>query len=186
MNNSNKIKIIVFVIGVISLTVILGLVTYAWFKWRTSNEQAVNINLTASSTVTFSGGTDISGTLEPVFDKSEGVIKNIRVISNLSGNTLNLYLQINTLPTELQDVSFKWAIYKNSALVNDSDFSTYAAGDSILLVNNSTINTNSYDEYTLYLWIDANYNNDPSMSGKAVDFDLYATCETGALEEVSN
>ncbi len=68
MSNSNKSKIIISVIGVISLVIIVGASTYAWFKWRTTQEQTVNVNLTATSVITFVGGSHINGYLDPAFE----------------------------------------------------------------------------------------------------------------------
>ena len=100
MDKSNKSKVIISVVGVISLAVIVILSTYAWFKWRTTNDEIVNINLVGSSTITFYGGPNINAILEPSYDKEDGVSKTIRIKGDVSGSEFSLYLRLNELPEE--------------------------------------------------------------------------------------
>ena len=183
MKKNDKNKIVISVVGIISLVIVVATATYAWYVWHSSSSQNVNINLTASSTITFYGGTDIEGILEPVYDKEDGIVKTIRISSNATGDEFSLYLKLNTLPSDLEDASFKWAIYKGNQLINNGDFGGTAQGDVVTLLTDEEISTDEYDEYTLYLWLDANEDNDYSMSGQTVDFDLYATGNSGVLDE---
>ena len=94
------------IITILSLSVLPLLVvaagTYAWYIWQTNNTQNISISLTASSTITFNGGTDIVGQLEPVLDKEDGIVKTISITSDASGNSFNLNMKINSLPSELK------------------------------------------------------------------------------------
>ena len=183
MKKNDKNKIIMSVVGIISLVIVVATATYAWYVWHSSANQNVNFRLTATSTITFYGGTDIERILEPVFDKEDGIVKTIRISSTASGDEFSLYLNLNVLPGELEDASFKWAIYKGNQLINNSDFGGAAQGDVVTLLTDEEISTDEYDEYTLYLWLDAYEDNNYSMSGQTVDFDLYATGNSGVLDE---
>ena len=184
MNNSNKSKIIISVIGVISLVIIVGASTYAWFKWRTSLEQTVNVNLTATSVITFVGGSHINGYLDPAFEYSGGNKKDIKITSELPGSTFNLYLKVKAIPEELQGEYFLWAIYKGSEYINGGDFSEVNAGDDVTLFENRTIPVDVYDTYSLYLWLDAEEDFTTDIMNKVVDFDLYATGDSGSVNEL--
>ena len=62
----NKKKIILIICGIL-LVILLSGITYAWFKWRSTDNATVRLVIDNSSglTVTFNGGQSISGQLEP-------------------------------------------------------------------------------------------------------------------------
>ena len=167
------------------ITIILtGTATFAWYKWRTTTEQTVNINLTATSVITFVGGQDIVGILDPVYNYSDGISKTVRITSELPGSTFNLYFKINSLPEELQEDYFLWAIYNGNQYIAGGDFSEYNVDDNIPLLINRSISANSYDTYTLYFWLDAGEDLDSTIANKTVSLSLYATGETGSVNEL--
>lgn len=178
------------IITILSLSVLPLLVvsagTYAWYIWQTNNTQNISISLTASSTITFNGGTDIVGQLEPVLDKEDGIVKTISITSDASGNSFNLNMKINSLPSELKSTSFLWAIYKGNELIDSDNFSTYNNNDNIVLLNNREISSSSTDTYTIYFWINGNVSNNANMMNKTVSLSLYATGETGSVNEIQN
>ena len=182
--NDNKKKIILSLIGVFLLVVIVGTGTYAWFKWRSTAEENVNVNLTASSIITFIGGTDIVGELEPVLNKEDGVMKQIKITSDVPGNSFNLYMKINSLPDELKDSTFLWAIYKGNTYIGGDSFINYNTGDDITLLNNVEISSDSTDIYKIYYWIDGSVVNNSNMMNKTVKLSLYATGNSGTVNEI--
>ncbi len=182
----NKRKIIITSTGLFLLVVIAITGTYTWFKWRTTLEQTVNVNLTATSVISFAGGTDITGYLDPVYDYNNGTKKDIRITSELPGSTFNLYLKVNTLPEELQEDFFLWAIYKGDTYIDGGNFENVSENDNIVLLLNRSIPVDTFDTYSLYLWLDANEDISPSVGGKRVDFDLYATGESGTVNELDS
>ena len=181
---NNKKKIIISLTSIFLLVVIASVGTYAWFKWRTTLEQTVNVNLTASSVITFIGGPDITGYLDPAYNYFDGTKKDVKITSELPGSTFNLYMKINELPDELKESFFLWAIYKGDEYIDGDNFENYNVNDNIPLLLNREITTNKYDEYTLYLWLDATVDYDSTIANKRVELSLYATGESGTVNEL--
>ena len=180
----NKKKIIISLTSLFLLVVVASVGTYAWFKWRTTAEETVNINLTATSVITFVGGTDITGVLEPARSYREGIKKEVRITSELPGSTFNLYLKINSLPEGLKGSFFIWTVYKGNENVGSGNFANASVGDNVVILLNRSIPANTYDTYTLYLWLDASAEINPNNIGNnVVDFDLYATGDSGSVNE---
>ena len=185
MKERNKIYLII--IGVILGIVLVAGITYSWFKWRSSDNANVRITIDTSSglTITFNGGDNVTGTIEPTLTKEDGVIKNFSASTNGVDVPMNIWLKLNSLPNDLKDSTFKWELYKDSVLLSNGSFSTI---DIATRTNNNTtdyylvmgdIVGSTTVNYTLYLWIDGNYINNPTMAGKSFDFDLYGTVTSG-------
>ncbi len=183
MNNKRK-RILLSLIGMFLFVVMFGTGTYAWFKWRSTAEQNVNVNLTASSTITFIGGPDIIGELEPVLNKEEGVLKQIKITSDIPGNRFSLYMKINSLPDELKNSTFLWAIYKGNEYIDGDNFENYNNDDNIVLLSDVQISSDSTDVYNIYYWIDGSVVNNSNMMNKTVKLSLYATGESGVINEI--
>lgn len=181
----NKKKIIISLTSLFLLVVIASVGTYAWFKWRTTLEQTVNVNLTATSVITFIGGPDINGYLDPAYNYFDGTRKDVKITSELPGSTFNLYFKINELPDELKETWFLWAIYKGDEYIDGDNFSTYNVNDNIPLLLNRTIPVDEYDTYSLYLWLDGEVDYDSSIANKRVSLSLYATGDNGSVNELS-
>ena len=75
----NKKKIITYLIIFLVVILLLAGATYTWFKWRSSNNTNVRItiNNTSDLVITFDGGSNVTGTLEPTLTKEEGIVKNV-------------------------------------------------------------------------------------------------------------
>ena len=144
-NNYKTIGIVVLI--VLSLCMVVAVSTYAWFKWRTTGEQVGNINLTATAVVTFVGGRHIDGYLDSVFDYTDGLKKDIKITSELSDNTFDLYLKVKAIPEELQGTYFLWVVYKGDEYVAGGDFSEVNPGDTITLFTDKEIPVDEYDTY---------------------------------------
>lgn len=200
MKENNKKKMFLSIL--IALLIVIGVssATYAVYKWRSSVHLNVDVNVTNNVVVNIDGGPNISGRIAPVSDYTEGIKKTIKIKSNLPGaGTFNLYLHINQLPQELRDISFKWMVTSKSA---EYDYCGYDCSDfrdnsisgfiidetnDINLIGNETIPYKQEEEYILYIWLDGeNYDQDVSMGGKHIDFDLYITSTNGngTLNEV--
>ena len=170
---------------IVVLILLLGGATYAWYVWNSSSEENINVSLTASSVITFDGGPDISGELEPVLTKEEGIIKEFSITSASFGDRFSLYMDIKSLPNEYKQTYFYWAIYNGNTLIESDDFHSYNTGDTdILLLDNVLISNGSTDTYTIYFWIDASVPNDSNIAGKTVELSIHATGTSGAVLEV--
>ena len=191
--NNNKKKI--FIITGISLLVLIAIIggTYAWYVWSTSDNEVTKIVAgVGAATVTFDGGSDISANLKPVADKSNGIVKTIKVKASTTGLNFNMYLDIASIDTGLKDASFRYEFYRGTTKVKEGNFSdTYLNSNTttcstnstkhITLVNGDSISTTTTD-YTLYIWIDgANYENPSTMMDKTFSFKLHAEGEGAIL-----
>ena len=111
--------------------------------------------------------------------------------ADATGVTANVYLDLVTLPDNLKDVSFRYAIYNGSTLAKEGNFSSTSLSSStstctanstthITLLSNVSVPTTKRT-YTLYIWIDgANYTNPKSMMNQTFSFKLHAD-GTGAI-----
>ena len=191
----NKAKLFMIIgISVLLLAVIGS--TLAYYVWVTSSAQETKITTSIGSAyVYFDGGSSIEiAKLRAVSDKSKGVTKTISVKSNVSGIKWNLYLDLLSLPDELKEESFKYALYNGSSVIKEGNFSSASITSNtsnctvnntthITLVNNASVST-STTTYTLYIWIDgANYENPMDMMNKSFSFKLHADGTGAVIQE---
>lgn len=188
----NKAKIFM-TIGISILVLAIVGSTLAYYVWTTSSDQETKITTSIGAAyVYFDGGGSIEdAALRPVSDKSKGITKTISVKSNVSGIKWNLYLDLISLPDELKEESFKYAIYNGSNVIKEGNFSsTSITSDTstctvnntthIVLLDNASVST-STTTYTLYIWVDgANYENPTDMMNQSFSFKLHAD-GTGAM-----
>ena len=183
------------IIGIVALSVLLiSGVTYAWYTWSTSSENETKIvtNLGAA-TVYYESGSNITADIMPVSSKEEGIIKEITVKTDKNTTyklSFNLYLDILDLPDIFKHESFKYAIYKDSVLVKEGNFTetfetcTLNSTSHIVLINNESITTTT-STYTLYLWIDGeNYTNPSEMQNKNIRLKLHADGQNAILGDL--
>ena len=184
-----------FIIGVILLLLLMIGGTYAYYKWSSSDNMNVNVKIDGG-TVTFDGGTNITSTIMPTATKEEGIKKDITVKASKEGVTINLYMDLTTIPSELKEKSFEYEIYYNgTTLVKKGNFGvdnsntntsgiSYATsgGTTLTLFTGRAVSTSNTDKYTLYLWFNGkDYTNPNTMQSKKLSFDLYATGENAVL-----
>ena len=208
---NNKKKVIISIVIVLLLIVVVSSATYAVYKWRSIYGLNVNISVTDNITVTFNGGTNITGRLKPVDSPTKGIVKRMTIKSNLpnDNSTYSLYLKTNTLPDALKSTQFKWILFDcnlensdcelpsglayltYSGIYQFGDFSTASMANFIdnntgdlLLLDSSSIPFRKIQELYLYLWIDGTSDNSPSLGGNHIDFDLYATGSSDTLIEL--
>ena len=108
MKNKN---LFISVLIVLLIIVIVSSVTYAAYVWRSTTGLDVSVDVNDNITVTFNGGTNITGKLFPVDRPTSGIIKEMVIKSNLpSSDPYSVYLKINQLPQVMKDSSFKWVL----------------------------------------------------------------------------
>ena len=189
----NKAKIfMIFGVSLLILTLIGS--TFAYYVWRSSDEEETKIvTSVGTATIYFNGGASIEGaSLRPVSNKSKGIVKTIDMKANVSGVNANLYLDVINIDDGLKDVSFKYEFYKGATLLKQGSFTedyliselkdcTKETGvKHIELAKESSVST-SVVTYTLYIWIDgANYDNPATMMNKKFSFKVHAD-GTGAM-----
>ena len=193
----NKSKLFMFVsIAILAVTIVVSGATYAWYTWSTGTEEETKIvtNL-GTATVYYDAGSNIEGvSLKPVSSKEEGIVKGITIKSDRDTTyklSFNLYLDVIELGEGLKDASFKYSLYKDSALVKEGNFSsdsltsnlvtcTTNSTNHIVLLNNETITTTK-SVYTLYIWIDGTMSNPNTMQNQTFNFKLHADGQNAVL-----
>lgn len=180
MKKKNNIIIIIILI-IIALITTLSYATYSWFKWRSNSNDAITVSLSGDSSVTFTAGPNITGSLSPVANYSDGIMKEVILTSNSSGNTFDLYLTINSIDSELRSPAFKWAIYSGGTYLDGGNFSNTFSGDDIILLQNRAISNGTEDVYNIYFWIDGNVENSSNMINKSIDMTLHVNKGIGNI-----
>ena len=160
------------------LTISVG-VTYAIFKWTSSNTD-VTFNVEGCY-ITYDAGSNISGaSFGPALTKDDTnnvISKKISMTPECAGVTANLTLKVDSIDTELKDTSFIYQLYTGSTLVSSGNFSDATVGKVYNLLNTKTLTKDVTDTYTLYIYIDGTVDNDSSMGGKSFKFTLGASGE---------
>ena len=182
------------IIGIIGLIIVMIGGTYAYYRWNSTSNINVSVKI-SGNTVTFVGGSNVTGTLTPVDSKEEGIKKDITVKANEAGSTMSLYMDLTTMPNELKEESFVYELYYNdTTLVKKGNFKAYNASSNasgityassgvttLILFTDRNVNTTT-DKYTLYLWFNGkDFTNPNTMQNKTLSFDLYATGKNATL-----
>ena len=182
------------IIGIIGLIIVMIGGTYAYYRWNSTSNINVSVKI-SGNTVTFVGGSNVTGTLTPVDSKEEGIKKDITVKANEAGSTMSLYMDLTTMPNELKEESFVYELYYNdTTLVKKGNFTAYNASSNasgityassgvttLTLFTDRNVNTTT-DKYTLYLWFNGkDFTNPDTMQNKTLSFDLYATGKNATL-----
>ena len=182
------------IIGIIGLIIVMIGGTYAYYRWNSTSNINVSVKI-SGNTVTFVGGSNVTGTLTPVDSKEEGIKKDITVKANEAGSTMSLYMELTTMPSELKEESFVYELYYNdTTLVKKGNFKAYNASSNasgityassgvttLTLFTDKVVNTTT-DKYTLYLWFNGkDFTNPNTMQNKTLSFNLYATGKNATL-----
>ena len=182
------------IIGIIGLIIVMIGGTYAYYRWNSTSNINVSVKI-SGNTVTFVGGSNVTGTLTPVDSKEEGIKKDITVKASEAGSTMSLYMDLTTMPSELKEESFVYELYYNdTTLVKKGNFKAYnASGNAsgityassgvttLTLFTDRNVNTTT-DKYTLYLWFNGkDFTNPNTMQNKTLSFNLYATGKNATL-----
>ena len=182
------------IIGIIGLIIVMIGGTYAYYRWNSTSNINVSVKV-SGNTVTFVGGSNVTGTLTPVDSKEEGIKKDITVKANEAGSTMSLYMELTTMPNELKEESFIYELYYNdTTLVKKGNFKAYNASSNasgityassgvttLTLFTDRVVNTTT-DKYTLYLWFNGkDFTNPDTMQNKTLSFNLYATGKNATL-----
>ena len=182
------------IIGIIGLIIVMIGGTYAYYRWNSTSNVNVSVKI-SGNTVTFVGGSNVTGTLAPVDSKEKGIKKDITVKASKAGSTMSLYMDLTTMPNELKEKSFVYELYYNdSTLVKKGNFKAYNASSNasgityassgvttLTLFTDRKVNTTT-DKYTLYLWFNGkDFTNPDTMQNKTLSFDLYATGKNATL-----
>ena len=185
MKNKRK-NIIILLILILLLTLGIG-VTYAIFKWTSSNSD-ITFNIEGCY-VTYDAGSDITGaSLGPALSKDDTnnvLSKKITLSPECSGVTANLTLKVNEIAPELKNTSFIWSLYEGNTKVSNGNFADATTNKVYTLLSTKTLTENTTTTYTLYIYIDGTVDNDSSMGGKNFKFTLGASGENALYKELT-
>ena len=177
MKNKRK-NIIILLILILLLTLGIG-VTYAIFKWTSSNSD-ITFNIEGCY-VTYDAGGDITGaSLGPALSKDDTnnvLSKKITLSPECSGVTANLTLKVNEIAPELKNTSFIWSLYEGNTKVSSGNFADATTNKVYTLLSTKTLTENTTTTYALYIYIDGTVDNDSSIGGKSFKFTLGASGE---------
>ena len=159
----------IIVILIIVLIVLVGAAsTYAWFTWSSTNNTSLTMSIGELADVNFSTGNDISTTsLAPVFNYTDGE-KTAFNINNKTDTEISykVLLNITSIADELKSSSLKYKLLSGTTVVAEGDFSNITSNSSTSIYNGTL--SNGSVNFTFYLYIDGNIENDLSMMGKSL------------------
>ncbi len=155
-NNKKKVSILICAI-VLVLILIVG-ITYAYL----SSHNKVDDRTTQAGTLLISYEDDNLNSIrldniQPIYDKDikEKASKISFKVNNIG--TAKAYVDINitdiSLPPELADLEFKWALYSGEEKISNGNFRN-VLDNKLLLTNNQEITSSK--SYELYIWISEN------------------------------
>ena len=169
MNFIHSKSFIVTLIILLSLLVVTA-GTYAWFTWSSTENTSVTMSIGKASDVLFKTGNDIStNNLSPVFNYTDGEKTSFSIINrDTTGTSLKytINLNITTILDELKSNSLKYKLLQGSNVVNEGNFSTATNNSTITMYSNKlSVGTTNF---TFYLYIDGNEENDLDMMNKSI------------------
>lgn len=163
MKNKN---IILYVVIIILVTIVTVSGTYAFFS-STANSSEMNLE-SSKFEVIYTGGTAITGNLELVKSKEEGLSTevNIKISDESVEGKANLYINIENITENIAVEAFNWEVYKtvngNESFVNSGTFidcekdgvkKQCESGDKMYIVKDYLLTTTN-TTFTVYLWLD--------------------------------
>ena len=166
------------------LTISVG-VTYAIFKWTSSNSD-VTFNVEGCY-VTYNGGSNISGaSFGPALSKNDTnnvISKKISMTPECAGVTANLTLKVDSIDDGLKEQSFIYELYDGTSKIANGNFADATTGKIYNLLNTKTLTKDTTQKYTLYIYIDGNQDNPTTMGGQSFSFTLGASGENALYKE---
>ena len=174
-----------FIIVLIILLLLLVVVTatYAWFTWSSTENTSVTMSIGKASDVVFKTGNDIStNNLSPVFNYTDGEKTSFSIINrDTTGTSLKytINLNITTISDELKSNSLKYKLLQGSNVVNEGNFSTVTNNSTITMYSNKlSVGTTNF---TFYLYIDGNEENDLDIMNKSITGTITVSVEEKTL-----
>jgi len=141
---------------VITLCLVTFSITYAWFQTAVLTDDLQNVSASGKLDIIYDKGQDITGSLEPSLDKSEGLNATVKIRkTEASVDALgSISLIIEDMDTELSVPGLKWEVYKTGQEIvfSQGTFEGLESGDTIELVKDYKLITED-TEFTVYIWL---------------------------------
>ena len=175
-----------FIIVLVSLLIVLviGTGTYAWLTWSSPDTTKLTVTIGNIADVIFDNGKEINTTsLAPVFTYDQGEKTSFSIVKRSTAASANIdytiTLNITSIAAELKVASFKYVLLNGNQVVRQGDFSSASSGGTISL-NSSTL-TDTRADFTFYIYIDGNTENNANMMNK----EFKATINVSASEAIN-
>lgn len=172
-----------FIVALVALLIVLviGTGTYAWLTWSSPNTTKLTVKIGNIADVIFDNGKEINTTsLAPVFTYDQGEKTSFSIVKRSTAASTNIdytiTLNITSIAAELKVASFKYVLLNGNQVVRQGNFSSASSGDAISL-NSSTL-TDTRADFTFYIYIDGNTENNANMMNK----EFKATINVSASE----
>lgn len=172
-----------FIVALVALLIVLviGTGTYAWLTWSSPNTTKLTVKIGNIADVIFDNGKEINTTsLAPVFTYDQGEKTSFSIVKRSTATSANIdytiTLNITSIAAELKVASFKYVLLNGNQVVRQGDFSSASSGGTISL-NSSTL-TDTRADFTFYIYIDGNTENNANMMNK----EFKATINVSASE----
>lgn len=171
----SKSLLVILLILLIALVIATG--TYAWLTWQSTSNTSMTMTIGKMADVTFTSGNDIStNNLAPVFNYTDGE-KTTFSINNrdTSGASFDysIILNITSIADELKNKNLAYVLLKDDKVFVKGNFSNIIVGNNTIAGN--SINTSGTTNFTFYLYIDGNNDNDLTMMNKQLTGTIVVT-----------
>lgn len=163
-------KIVINITIILLITIITVGATFAYLSATTNSDRNVITSDSAQLIVKYTGGMHIDGTISMSKDKTGGrnTTVNISQDENSVNAKANLFINIDSISSQLATEGFIWEVYKvvddEEIYVNDGTFATCqsgetsrkcAKGDRIYIVNDYVLSIEN-TAFKVYVWLDGN------------------------------
>ena len=172
-----------YIVALVALLIVLviGTGTYAWLTWSSPNTTKLTVKIGNIADVIFDNGKEINTTsLAPVFTYDQGEKTSFSIVKRSTATSANIdytiTLNITSIAAELKVASFKYVLLNGNQVVRQGNFSSASSGGAISL-NSSTL-TDTRADFTFYIYIDGNTENNANMMNK----EFKATINVSASE----
>lgn len=163
---------IIVLIGILMLTTLL-VGTYAWFTWSSTDtnqgDTVFTMNVGNIADVFFTNGNTIDGSLNPVFNYTDGLSTSFRIDTRSEPSNSDKYyinFNITSIDDKLISEDVKYVVVKDDEIVSEGDLSTASGGSTIKLYTTNFVKGKV--NYDIYIYIDGNAENDPDMMNKSI------------------
>lgn len=165
-------KITVYIIIVLVITLVTAGSTFAYLISQTNSASNFLLGEGAELNVVFTKGAALEGGISPGVDKTFGLntTVNIGITEDSVVAKANLYINVNTINSQLATEGFIWEVYKTvngeTTFVDSGSFvecrattgedtKICATGDKLYIVNDYILST-TMTSFTVYVWVDGN------------------------------
>lgn len=184
----SKVFIITALVLLIGSIIFAG--TYAWFTWSSTNNTRVVMSIGELADIIFDTGPDINtDSLAPVFNYEDGEKTTFSIVSKYDGNPIGCDLLLGKNGESVSSSfngSLKYTLVENvgntrrvvsSSYLNIPNFNSGVQ----TIMYHHTIDSVGTTNYELYIYLDANVENNLNIMGESFLARISLICEEGGI-----